>query len=74
MTRPIALITGATVGIGAAFAELLAQENHDLVIVARDLNRLNEKAEHWRNKFGVEVPINSGTTDFVRSRRVLHLA
>lgn len=57
MNRPIALITGATVGIGAAFAELLAKENHDLVIVARDLNRLNERADGWRSKFGIEVEV-----------------
>jgi short-subunit dehydrogenase len=55
--RPIALITGATAGIGAAFAELLASENHDLVIVARDLPRLNQRAEEWRSKFGVEVEV-----------------
>ena len=57
MTRPIALITGATAGIGAAFAELLAKEGHDLVIVARDLARLNQSAENWRNKYGVEVEV-----------------
>ena len=56
-TRPIALITGATAGIGAAFAELLASENHDLVIVARDLPRLNKRAEEWRSKFRVEVEV-----------------
>lgn len=55
--RPIALITGATVGIGAAFAELLAKEKHDLVIVARDLNRLNDRADQWRTQFGVEVEV-----------------
>ena len=56
-TKPIALITGATAGIGAAFADLLASENHDLVIVARDLPRLNQRAEEWRSKFGVEVEV-----------------
>ena len=55
--RPIALVTGATAGIGAAFAELLASENHDLVIVARDLPRLNQRADEWRSKFGVEVEV-----------------
>lgn len=55
--RPIALITGATVGIGAAFAELLAKQNHDLVIVARDLEKLNQRAEQWRAQFGVEVEV-----------------
>lgn len=57
MQRPIALVTGATVGIGAAFAELLARENHDLVLVARDLSRLNERADAWRNSYGVEVEV-----------------
>lgn len=55
--RSIALITGATAGIGAAFADLLASENYDLVIVARDLPRLNQRAEEWRSKFGVEVEV-----------------
>jgi short-subunit dehydrogenase len=55
--RPIALVTGATAGIGAAFAELLARENHDLVIVARDLPRLNSRAEEWRTRYNVEVEV-----------------
>ena len=55
--RPIALITGATAGIGAAFAELLARESHDLVIIARDLPRLNSRAEEWRARYNVEVEV-----------------
>ena len=57
MSKPIALITGATAGIGASFAELLAKKGHDLVIVARDLERLNQNASQWRENFGVEVEV-----------------
>jgi len=55
--RPIALVTGASAGIGASFTEYLAALGHDLVITARDLPRLEESAEKLRQKHGVEVEV-----------------
>ncbi|MEY4496878.1 MAG: hypothetical protein RLZZ364_183, partial [Actinomycetota bacterium] len=52
-----ALITGATAGIGAAFARHLAAEGYNLVLNARTLSALEERAQSLRNEFSVEVEI-----------------
>lgn len=56
MTRR-ALVTGATSGIGHAFAVQLAKQGHNLVIVARTTERLEAVADEIRGKHGVEVHV-----------------
>ena len=50
-----ALITGATAGIGNAYAELLAKQGFDLVLVARDLPRLNQVAKRLSKTYKIKV-------------------
>jgi short-subunit dehydrogenase len=50
-----ALVTGATAGIGFSYAKLLAKEKFDLVLVARDLPRLNKVAKDLSKTYGIKV-------------------
>jgi short-subunit dehydrogenase len=53
--RRTALVTGAGTGIGAAIAQRLAAQGMNLVVVARDLARLESRAQQLRAEHSIEV-------------------
>lgn len=56
-TRPYALVTGASSGLGAAFAERLAHGQYNLILVARRRERLEELAQRLQQDYSVNVEV-----------------
>jgi uncharacterized protein len=53
--RPLALVTGASAGIGVAYAERLARDGWDVIITGRRMDRLVHLAERLRAECGTQV-------------------
>jgi short-subunit dehydrogenase len=57
VSKPIALVTGASAGIGRELARVLAREGHDLVLVARREAQLEELAGDLRSAYGAQCTV-----------------
>jgi uncharacterized protein len=55
--KPSVLITGASAGIGAVYADRFAKRGHDLVLVARNRVRMQKLADDLRRETGVVVDV-----------------
>ncbi len=54
-----ALVTGASAGIGESFTRLLASKGFDIILVSRDLQRLNQRAEALQATYKIATKVIS---------------
>jgi short-subunit dehydrogenase len=71
MAAKLALVTGASTGIGLEMSKLLAQAGYDLTIVARSRDRLDEIGDELRGKYGIRVQVVA--CDLARTNAVREL-
>lgn len=71
MDRDVALVTGASAGIGEAYAERLARDGFDLIVTARREDRLRTLAERLGKEHDVSVEVLPADLSEAEGRRML---
>ena len=70
-TRPVALVTGASAGIGRELARILAREGHDLVLVARREPELTALAAELKERYAADSRVITSDLSKARAAQTL---
>jgi short-subunit dehydrogenase len=69
---PYALVAGGSDGLGAAFAEAVAKRNVNLILMARNKERLETTAVRLREKYGIDIiTFAVDLADFEKTKNLL---
>ena len=72
LTGQVAVVTGASTGLGLQMAKAFANQGANVVLLARRMNLLEENARNIKEEFGVEVlPIACDITDTERVKEAV---
>ena len=74
LSRPIALITGGSRGLGFEVARGVARQGFDLVLIAKDSSNLSAAKEKLQSEFGNEIGITTHTVDLENQAATRDLA
>ena len=74
LTRPIALITGGSRGLGLEVARGVARQGFDLVLIAKDSGNLSAAKEKLQSEFGNQITITTHAVDFENQAATRDLA
>jgi short-subunit dehydrogenase len=72
ITKPIALITGASSGIGKALCEEFAKDGYDLVLAARSVDKMKADGAELERRYGVHVRVIGADLESVSGAEKLH--
>ncbi len=70
--KPIALITGASSGIGKALCEEFAKDGYDLILAARSIEKMQSQGSELKRKYGTSVTIIGADLESVSGAEKLH--
>lgn len=70
--KPVALITGASSGIGKALCEEFAKDGYDLILAARSVEKMRAQGAELQNRYGIHVTVMGADLESALGAEQLH--